>query len=122
MLETRVAQLEEKIQNILEKVAPMKTKTLTQVAYSRNAGEKKRKVRLRKKASRSEKIEDEHKARQVRNESAKEIKNARLQCLKKKAGEPGQKQSGFVGSNRRVPWLEKTCVTYNAHTRWTSAD
>ena len=31
-----------------------------------------------------EKIEDEHKARQVRNESAKEIKNARLQCLKKK--------------------------------------
>ena len=48
VLETRVAQLEEKIQNILEKVAPLKTKTLTQVAYSRNAGEKKRKSQAQK--------------------------------------------------------------------------
>ena len=88
-LEARVAQLEEKIQNILENVAPMKTKVmrakekprwLTQEMQER----RKEKVRLRKKASRSKKLEDEQEARRVRNESAKEIKNARLEYLRRK--------------------------------------
>ena len=89
MLEARVERLEDKIQAILEKVAPMKTKTLSAREKPKwltpeMQNRRKEKVRLRKKASRSKKIKDEHEARKVRNESAKEMKNAKLEYLRKK--------------------------------------
>ena len=71
-MEERVERLVEKIQGILEKVAPMKTKTLNsrekptwltpEIQYRR-----KEKVRLRKKASRTKNIDYEHEAQQARN-------------------------------------------------------
>ena len=89
MLNARVERLEEKIQAILEKVASMKTKILkarekprwlTQEIHDK----RREKIRLRKKASRTKTIDDEQEARRVRNESAKEIKTAKLEYLRKK--------------------------------------
>ena len=89
MLEARVERLEEMINAILEKVAPMKTKTLKARIKPRwitveMQNRRKENVRLRKKASRTKNFEDELAARQARNECAREMKKAKLEYLRKK--------------------------------------
>ena len=90
MLEARVEALEEKINSILEKVAPMKMRTLKARVKPRwitleMQKRRKENVRLRKKASRTKKFEDEQAARKARNDCAKEMKSAKLEYLRKKA-------------------------------------
>ena len=89
MLEKRVKRLEEKINNILEQVAPMKTKKMkyrgrpkwmTPLLVERM----KERVQSRKKANRSKKEDDEKDARRLRNEVAKEVRGAEREFMKTK--------------------------------------
>ena len=89
MLQDRVVILEEKIRNILQKVAPMKVKTMKYrgkprwltVELEENIKER---VRLRKKAKETKLMSDELEARRHRNKTAKHLKQAKQQHLKTK--------------------------------------
>ena len=89
MLQQRVNNLENKIRNILEKVAPMKTKNLVYRGKPRwistdiDARLKER-HRARIRANKTKSMVDELEARSIRNIAAKEIKTARKDYLKKK--------------------------------------
>ena len=89
MLKNRVEQLEEKINRILEEVAPMRIKTMKFRGrpkwLSPGLVERmKERQRSRKKASRTKSIEDERVARQIRNEVSKEVKNAEKEYMRRK--------------------------------------
>ena len=89
VLQERVANLEMKITNILEKVAPMEVKKMEYRGKPRWITEelssliKKRKL-TDLKARKSKTMEDELESRRVRNKVAKEIKNAKMEYLKVK--------------------------------------
>ena len=89
ILEKRVAELEEKIIQIIEKVAPMLVKKTKQKGKPRWITEELReKVRerviWRKIANQSKNIEDEMTARKKRNEAGKLLKAARKEHLRRK--------------------------------------
>ena len=89
MLEERVLALETKILSILERVAPMKVKTMEYrgkpkwISRELEAQMKERK-QASKKARSTGQLEDELKLRRVRNLAAKEIKGAKTEYLRKK--------------------------------------
>ena len=89
MLNLRVNNLEDKINGILEKVAPMRVKKrksrgrpqwMTPVLLSRM----KERLKARNKAKRSKNLDDEKEARQIRNQVSKEVKNAETHYMRKK--------------------------------------
>ena len=89
ILEQRVQNLENKIRDVLEKVAPMKVKNLVHCGKPRWISKEiyshiKERHRTRKKANKSKTMIDELEARRVRNLVAKEIKTAKKEYLKKK--------------------------------------
>ena len=89
MLEKRVQLLEDKINNILERVAPMRIKKMSYRGKPRWMTPnlvKRTKERLtsRKKANRTKDWEDEKEARRIRNEVNKEVKNAQKEFLRRK--------------------------------------
>ena len=88
MLNLRVNNLEDKINGILEKVAPMRVKKrkirgrpqwMTPVLLSRM----KERLKARNKAKRSKNLDDEKEARQIRNQVSKEVKRAETDFMKK---------------------------------------
>ena len=89
MLEERVKRLEDKINNILEQVAPMKIrkmkyrgrpKWMTPFLLERM----KQRQQSRKKANRSKLDIDEREARRIRNEVGKEVRGAEREFMKQK--------------------------------------
>ena len=89
MLEQRVKNLETKIRNLLEKVAPMKIKNLVYRGKPRWISKEidthiKERHRTRSKANKTKLMADELEARRVRNIAAKKIKNAKTEYLRKK--------------------------------------
>ena len=81
--------LETKILSILERVAPMKVKTLEYRGKPRwISRELENRMKERKKASRkarrTKKLEDEHESRRIRNLAAKEIRGAKTEYLRTK--------------------------------------
>ena len=89
MLNTRVQCLEDKINRVLQQVAPMivkkakyrgRPKWVTQDLLSKI----KERAQSRQKANKSKSEEDEKQARKIRNQVAKEVKNAEKAYLKKK--------------------------------------
>ena len=88
LLDNRVKQLEEKITNILDSVAPMKLKKLKYRGkpnwMTQNLSDRlKERSRARKKASWS-KLKDEQEARKIQKEVSKEVKNAEKEYMKRK--------------------------------------
>ena len=89
MLEARVTTLETKILSILERVAPMKIKILEHrgkpkwISHELETKMKERKEASRK-ARKTKLIEDELEFRRIRNQTAKEIKGAKTEYLRKK--------------------------------------
>ena len=88
-LNIRVQNLEDKINGILEKVAPMRVKKrnsrgrpqwMTPILLSRM----KERLKARNKAKRTKNLADEKEARQIRNQVSKEVKNAETHYMRKK--------------------------------------
>ena len=89
MLEERVEVLEDKIRKILDRVAPMKTKTMKYRGKPRwltsdIEDKMKERVQLGKKAKETKSMMDELEARRARNETGKKIKNAKKEHLRVK--------------------------------------
>ena len=89
MLEDRVVILEDKIRNILEKVAPMITKTMKYRGKPRWLTKEleenmKERVKLRKKAKETKLMKDELEARTCRNITARKMKQAKKEHLRTK--------------------------------------
>ena len=88
VLEERVKNLEIKIRDILEKVAPMKVKNMVYGGKPRWISKSidsfiKERYKTRKKANKTKSMINEIEARRVRNQAAKEIKTAKREFLKK---------------------------------------
>ena len=89
MLNNRVKSLEDKINTVLEYVAPIKIKKAKYRGRPKWVTpdlvlRMKERVLSRQKAKLSKRIEDEMQARRIRNEVAKEIKSAEKEFMKKK--------------------------------------
>ena len=125
MLEQRVNNLENKIRNILERVAPMKVKNLDYRGKPRWISKEidiriKERNRSRKVANRTKSMVDELKARTVRNLAAKEIKTAKKDFLKKKMENLTKNSSdSWSAVNEYLGW-KKTNDSYKASARWSS--
>ena len=88
MLNNRVEQLEDKINSILDRVAPMKIKKMRYRGKPKwmtpHLERVQERLKIRTKANRSKQLDDEMEARKIRNEVAKEVKSAEKNFMKKK--------------------------------------
>ena len=114
--------LETKVQNILEKVAPMEVKKLAYRGKPRwitkelESLMKERKQKDRK-AKQSRLFEDELDSRRVRNNAAKEIKNAKTNYLKTKLKNLTKNSStAWDAVNDYLGWRKKTNCSHTAGT------
>ena len=120
VLEIRVAELEEKIIEVVEKVAPMMVKKIKKGGRPRWMTEEltkkvKERVKWRKVANKSRRVEDELIARKKRNETAKALKKVRhehfrtkLENLEKNSPDSWAAVGEFLGWRKPVtPTMER---------------